>query len=61
MARVGVTFRSGQPPTGTYEAPSEMLAAEKAEFGSSRIQRWFDRAWTNVPRQNVRPALLAGG
>jgi sulfide:quinone oxidoreductase len=51
VARVGVTFRSGQPPTGNYEAPSELLAAEKAEFGSSRIQRWFDRAWTNVPRQ----------
>ena len=43
--------RSGQPPTGTYEAPSELLAAEKAEFGASRIQRWFDRAWTNVPAQ----------
>jgi sulfide:quinone oxidoreductase len=51
VARVGVTFRSGQPPTGTYETPSELLATEKAEFGSSRIQRWFDRAWTNVPIQ----------
>jgi sulfide:quinone oxidoreductase len=51
VARVGVTFRSGQPPTGTYETPSEMLAAEKAVFGSGRIQRWFDRAWTNVPKQ----------
>jgi sulfide:quinone oxidoreductase len=51
VARVGVTFRSGQPPTGTYEIPSELLAADKAEFGSSRIQRWFDRAWTNVPTQ----------
>jgi sulfide:quinone oxidoreductase len=51
VARVGVTFRSGQPPTGTYEDPSELLAADKAEFGSTRIQRWFDRAWTNVPGQ----------
>jgi sulfide:quinone oxidoreductase len=50
VAQVGVTFRSGQPPTGTYEAPSELLAAAKAEFGSSRIRRWFDRTWTNVPR-----------
>lgn len=52
VARVGVTFRSGQPPTGTYEAPSELLATDKAEFGSSRIQRWFDRSWTNVPTQD---------
>jgi len=52
VARVGVTFRSGQPPTGNYEPPSETLVAEKADFGSSRIQRWFDRSWSNVPRQN---------
>jgi sulfide:quinone oxidoreductase len=47
VARVEVTFLRGQPPTGTYEAPSEMLTSEKAEFGTSRIQRWFDRAWTS--------------
>jgi sulfide:quinone oxidoreductase len=50
VARVGVRFMSGQPPTGTYDAPSETLAADKAEFGTSRIQRWFDRAWTGAPR-----------
>jgi sulfide:quinone oxidoreductase len=44
VARVGVTFVKGQPPTGTYEAPSAMLASEKAEFGTTRVQRWFDRA-----------------
>ena len=49
VARVEVRFVSGQPPTGTYNAPSEMLAAEKAEFGASRIQRWFDRGWTTLP------------
>ncbi len=49
VARVGVTFRSGQAPTGTFDAPSRLLAAEKAQFGSSRVQRWFDRTWTNVP------------
>ena len=47
VARVEVTFLSGQPPTGTYGALGS-LAAEKAEFGSSRIQRWFDRAWTDA-------------
>jgi hypothetical protein len=25
--------------------PSHELAAEKAEFGTSRIQRWFGRTW----------------
>jgi sulfide:quinone oxidoreductase len=49
VARVEVRFVSGQPPTGTYEAPSDVLAADKAEFGISRIQRWFDRAWTSPP------------
>jgi sulfide:quinone oxidoreductase len=48
VARVEVKFVSGQPPKGNYESPSEMLAADKAEFGASRVKRWFDRAWTNV-------------
>ena len=45
VARVEVTFRSGQPPAGTFDAPSLELAADKAEFGTSRIQRWFGRDW----------------
>ena len=49
VARVEVKFVSGQPPNGIYEEPSESLAADKAEFGSSRIQKWFDRAWTTLP------------
>ena len=51
VARVEVRFLRGQAPTGTYQPPSEMLAAEKAGFGASRIRRWFDRAWTNLPAQ----------
>jgi sulfide:quinone oxidoreductase len=46
VARVDVTFRSGQSPTGQFDAPSELLTADKAHFGSSRIQRWFGRQWT---------------
>jgi sulfide:quinone oxidoreductase len=49
VARVEVKFVGGQPPTGTYQSPSGLLAEEKAEFGASRIQRWFDRAWTTLP------------
>ena len=49
VARVEVRFMSGQLPTGTYQAPSQMLAADKAKFGASRMRRWFDRSWTGVP------------
>jgi len=45
VARVNVTFVRGQAPTGDFDDPSEMLAAAKTDFGTSRIQRWFDRAW----------------
>ncbi len=45
VAKVDVTFVSGQAPHGSLEGPSPALAADKAEFGSSRVQRWFDRTW----------------
>jgi sulfide:quinone oxidoreductase len=47
VARVDVTFRSGERPTGAFEGPSSDYAADKSEFGSSRIRRWFARDWTN--------------
>jgi sulfide:quinone oxidoreductase len=48
VAKVDVTFHSGEAPSGQFEDPSELLAAEKAQFGTSRIRRWFDRAWSAV-------------
>lgn len=45
VARVEVTFLSGQAPVGGLEGPSPGIAADKREFGSSRILRWFDRPW----------------
>jgi sulfide:quinone oxidoreductase len=48
VARVEVTFVSGHPPTGNFEAASDALVADKANFGSSRVQRWFDRPWTST-------------
>ena len=48
VAKVGVTFLSGQPPTGDYDEPSVAFAREKEEFGASRIQRWFGRNWHPV-------------
>jgi len=41
VGRVDVDFLSGPKPTGTFQEPSEALVAERASFGSSRIQRWF--------------------
>ncbi len=48
VARVNVRFVTGHPPTGTYEEPSLALAADKGEFGSSRVRRWFGRDWSTV-------------
>jgi sulfide:quinone oxidoreductase len=41
VGKVEVDFLSGPKPVGTFEAPSAALVAEKAEFGSSRLERWF--------------------
>jgi len=41
VGRVDVDFLSGPRPTGTFQAPSERLVAEKEAFGSSRRDRWF--------------------
>jgi sulfide:quinone oxidoreductase len=46
VAGVEVTFLQGQPPFGTYDGPSERLAAFKGEFGTSRARRWFGKEWT---------------
>jgi sulfide:quinone oxidoreductase len=43
VGRVDVDFLSGPKPTGTFQAPSDALVAEKKHFGSSRRARWFDR------------------
>jgi sulfide:quinone oxidoreductase len=45
VAAVDVTFAAGQPPTGTFEGPSLALSEQKAEFGRTRIRRWFGREW----------------
>ena len=41
VARVDIDFLSGPEKTGTFQAPSLELAAEKERFGSSRRERWF--------------------
>jgi sulfide:quinone oxidoreductase len=42
VGRVDVDFLSGPQPTGTFQAPSAALVAEKQHFGSSRRARWFE-------------------
>jgi sulfide:quinone oxidoreductase len=44
VGRVDVNFLSGPKPTGTFQAPSAALVAEKSLFGSSRVERWFGPA-----------------
>jgi sulfide:quinone oxidoreductase len=41
VGRVDIDFLSGPNRTGTLQAPSAALVAEKEHFGSSRRARWF--------------------
>ena len=43
VAKVDVTFITGQAPFGTFEAASTELAQQKSAFGATRVQRWFGR------------------
>jgi sulfide:quinone oxidoreductase len=45
VAKVDVTFVSGEMPRGALEGPSPALAQEKTEFGRTRVQKWFNRTW----------------
>jgi sulfide:quinone oxidoreductase len=44
VGKVHVDFLSGPKPVGTFHGASEVLVREKADFGSSRLQRWFGRS-----------------
>jgi sulfide:quinone oxidoreductase len=43
VGRVDVDFLSGPKPSGSFQAPSSALIAEKQQFGASRRARWFGR------------------
>jgi sulfide:quinone oxidoreductase len=45
IAKVDVTF-FGDQRSGELVGPDEGLVAEKAEFGASRVKRWFGREWS---------------
>ena len=48
VAKVEVTFRSGQAPRGGLQGPSPAYMADKQAFGSTRVRRWFGREWPSV-------------
>ena len=48
VARVDVMFRSGEVPAGRLDGPSQEYTADKSEFGSTRIRRWFARDWAGA-------------
>ena len=48
LAMVDVTF-FGDKRVGELVGPSADLVAAKAEFGTSRVRRWFGREWAAVP------------
>ncbi len=41
VAKVDVHFVAGQTPHGALVGPSAALAADKIDFGASRVARWF--------------------
>jgi sulfide:quinone oxidoreductase len=47
IGMVDVTF-FGDDKTAKLVGPGEQYLADKVEFGSSRIKRWFDKDWTAV-------------
>ncbi len=47
IGMVDVTF-FGDKRSGELVGPSTEYMHEKAEFGSSRIRRWFDREWSTA-------------
>jgi len=53
VAKVDVTFLTGQRPTGGLEGPSTELAADKTTFGTHRIRRWFNQEWNVSPQAHT--------
>jgi sulfide:quinone oxidoreductase len=41
VARIDVNFLSYDTPVAKFTAPTTKLVAEKREFGTSRLSRWF--------------------
>ena len=60
VALVDVTF-FGDQRTGQLTGPSKALAADKAQFGRSRIGRWFGRDWNPWLDTPSASGDLAGG
>jgi sulfide:quinone oxidoreductase len=46
VGMVDVVFTPGEMPKGELAGPSLDIAADKVEFGRSRVRRWFGRDWS---------------
>jgi sulfide:quinone oxidoreductase len=44
VGRINVEFVPGKGPVGRFDIPSPEAATDKAEFGASRVRRWFNKA-----------------
>ena len=60
VGQIDVTF-FGDQKSGELVGPSEALLADKAIFGSSRIERWFGREWTPRPDRSFPSAAGSTG
>jgi sulfide:quinone oxidoreductase len=49
VAKVEVTFLSGQAPRGALQGPSPVFVADKEDFGVTRIRRWFGAGTPAAP------------
>jgi sulfide:quinone oxidoreductase len=49
VAKVEVTFLSGQAPRGALQGPSSAFVADKEDFGVTRIRRWFGAGTPAAP------------
>ena len=60
VGRVSVTFPPGQAPSGDLEGPSQLIAADKADFAANRIQRWFDHPPDHGQGSSSKPQRKLG-
>jgi sulfide:quinone oxidoreductase len=59
VARVNLTFPPGRAPSGDLEGPSRLIAADKADFAGSRIQRWFNHTWDQWQMPNPKSTMCS--
>lgn len=54
IGMVDVYFQKGVTPHGDLIGPSTGLMANKSEFGTTRVKRWFGREWSALDEVSTR-------